>query len=211
LFKEEKNMIDLVPRIPAHPKAPKASRPTKGVGKDMIGKIVPKNNYFDYSHKRFRATHKECKLKDSELSAILIAFNENIMQAAIDSRSGVTLPSRMGKLQVVSLKSGERKKVKIITSDQLGVTVHEKKTKGGGMYPLIFLDVTSDSYNMPNKYLWEFSAPSRHKKTVWELFGKERTRFAPIKKDRAMAWRKDKFYKKEFAMKQSAELLLTYN
>ena len=201
--------IDLVPYAPAHPKAPKFSKKTKVVKANNIGKMEPKVMRSVDAHRRFRSAHKACKYKDSELTTILKAFNQNLMQAALESRAGVTLPNRMGKLEVITVKLGKRKRINKQMSEELGVTVHLKKLRS--TVPVINLDINTDSYNMPNKYLWEFGAFARHKKTVWGMYEENRTYFAPAKKDLAMRWRKDKFYKKEFAMRQSAELLLTYN
>jgi len=206
-------MNEFTPYTPAHPKAPKFTDSVKGVRKNKIGVLDDRNNWKapTFAHKQFRAEHKECKLKDAELTSILQAFNENMMQAAIDSRAGVTLPNRMGKLQVVTVKKGKRKRIADVASARLGVVVHNRVNTGGGIFPLVSLDISSDSYDMPNKYLWEFKVFKKHLRIIGKMFDANRTYFSPAKKDLAMRWRKDKFYKKEFAMKQAAELLLTYN
>lgn len=197
---------------PAHPDAPKFKKRTKGVSINIhTKKPESKRKYSDIVHNRFRSSHVQCNLKNSELTHILEVFNQNVLQATLENRSGVLFPNRMGKIQVVSVKQKDKQRVDAKTSKELGYEVHENKNKNGGIYPLTIVDVYGDSFNMPNKYLWEFKASVGFKKELQDAIKKDRTRFTPVKKEYIAYYRKDKFHKKEFAKEKEAELLLTYN
>lgn len=203
---------ELTPYKPGHPEAPKFKRRTKGVSINIhTKKPESKRKYSDLVHNRFRSSHLECDLKNYELTYILEVFNKNMLQAALENRSGVLFPNRMGKMQVVSVKQKDKQRVDPKTSKELGYEVHENKNKNGGIYPLVIVDVYGDSFNMPNKYLWEFKASAGFKKEVQDAIKKDRTRFNPVKKEYIAYYRKDKFYKKEFAKEKQIELLKTYD
>lgn len=202
----------LVPYKPGHPEAPKFKRRTKGVAINKhTEKAEPKIKYSTYPHKRFRAAHKECKLKDSELTAILRAFNENMVEAALTNRGGTLLPNRMGKLQVMMYPKGNKRRIDRATSEKLGYEVGFSILRNAGKFPYATIEVYGDSYNMPNKYLWEFKASAPFRRAQQEVLVVDRTRFVGARKEYIAYYRKEKFYKKEFAKKNDEELLLTYN
>ncbi len=203
----------LVPYYPAHPKAPISEIGLKGI---LLNKCTKKvevkyTNNHKGAHNQFHAEHKECTLSNIELTKLLKTFNENMVQAALTCRGGVLIPNRMGKLQVVM---GTRTKTKVIdkfTSVKLGFEVSYTKLRNKEKYPVANIDVYGDSYNMHNKYLWDFKADKAFRKAQQEIVSVDRTRFVGAKKVFVEHCRKERFYKKEFVKAQNAELLLTYN
>ncbi len=203
---------DLVPYKPGHPKAPMFKRRLKGVKVNKhTKKAEAKVKYSSMMHNRFRAANKDCKFKDSELTEILQAFNENMVEASLTNRAGVTLPNRMGRLQVMMYPKGKKLHIDRLNSEKLGYEVHHSRLTNAGKFPLATVEVFDSTVNMVNKDLWEFKAHPWYRVAQREVLKIDRKRFMDAKRGLVIHYRKEKFYKKEFAIKRQAEVLETYN
>jgi hypothetical protein len=204
--------IELIPYIPPHPNAPLFIRKTKGIYIDSnTKKSKPKVKTSRSTQGEFKKKNPEVKKTTKELTNIIRTFNKNLCEVALNNRAGVLLPYRMGKLQVVMCRSVKSNNFDEHTSKKLGYKVYFNRLKNAGKFPLAQLDFYSESCNLPNKEFWEFKANPVLKKNIQNVLLIDRTRFSDVKNTLSIYGRRDRFYKKEFAIKNEEELLKTYN
>lgn len=124
--------------------------------------------------REFKKKHPEHKdMILSEFNNILRRFNHNIIDGVIDSRFGVALPERIGKIVVVSFPRSKRKIIDFGESNRTGVKSYHGNWNTDNRLGKIMYQNGASQYNIKYHKLWTFSPTRNFKERMSTVFKKK--------------------------------------
>lgn len=153
--------------------------------------------------------HKLFIKKPSTITNIVRTFNENMIIACVENRSGVEFPERLGILIIGSYKAGENL-VDHATSAKLLKRVRHRNLHSGGYAACINYNVY-DNCNYTHRDLWDFNACFNFRQKVSQAFRKNWAFYTRLEKFWEIAHMRKKSFIKDFMIKKETELLKDYN
>jgi hypothetical protein len=133
-------------------------RPSKHVvlTKELYKKFLKANPDYDITYENFKK--------------IITTFNKNIVQGAIDNRSGIELPQNIGYVFLASCEKPKKQNIDIKKSTEYGVIANHKNWDSDNKLLKIFF-VNKDSYRgLTYKNLWGFKPIRNFKRNASKAF-----------------------------------------
>tara|TARA_R110002167_G_scaffold192045_2_gene394479 strand:+ start:59 stop:565 length:507 start_codon:yes stop_codon:yes gene_type:complete len=115
----------------------------------------------------FKNKHPEYKnLTLADFNTVVKKFNENIIEEVINSRYGVTLPERIGRLVVVAFPKAKKKIIDFGKSNKTGVLSYHANWDTDNRLGKILYQNSVKGYGIKYHKLWTFTATRTFKEKV---------------------------------------------
>ena len=147
-------------------------------------KFRPKTKFVLSSklYKDFLKTHPEYKgLTFQEFKAIVVEFNGQLREAAINKRDGIALPERLGFIIIVKCDKAD-KSIDFVNSRKYKKLVSFRNWDSDDYIAKIAHSNYMVKYSFPNRELWKLKPTKQFKKRVSETFNKYYTKYIHLKR-----------------------------
>lgn len=161
---------------------------------------------------KFKQKHSKYKTLDyAKFKEIIKQYNKTFYNTVINTRDGVQLPEQIGWLFIGTCQKSKKENIDFVKSKKYGVTVTNKNWDTDGKLAKIFFSNFATKHKIKNREFWSFKGAREFKRTVAKNYAENWNMYINVDPNIKLKKAYAKFFKKDYAIKQTAKSLETYN
>lgn len=161
---------------------------------------------------RFKKKYPKYKnLEYSKLKEIIKHYNRVLYNTVINTRDGVQLPEQIGWLFIGTCQRSKKENIDFAKSKKYGVTVTNKNWDTDGKLAKIFFSNFAIKHKIKNREYWSFKGCREFKRSVAKNYAENWNMYVHVDPNIKLKKAYAKFFKKDYAIKQTAKGLENYN
>ena len=137
---------------------------------------LKKSGYIAFCEKFPKYSH----LSFDQFKKIIVAFNEAIVEDAVENREGVSLPENLGLIFLGSCPYPKKINVNAKISMNVGFASNHQNWHSDNRLLKIFYTNSADKYGFSNRNLWAFKAVRPFKKKASDAFKKNFSKYLEV-------------------------------